>query len=202
MLSTFDNQATQSPPTGRTHPASATRDVPTGAARSPQQTQISPGRWLLHCQVTVPRPREQVFSFFERAENLNELTPPWLDFRILTPTPILVRPGAIIDYRIVLKGFPMRWRTLIKSHDPPRGFVDEQLRGPYRVWHHTHEFDAITLADGRDATVVTDRVQYELRWPARTGPLARLIRSRLVAPDLDRIFSYRTLRMTELFGPP
>ncbi len=160
------------------------------------------GRWLLHCRVTVAKPRDEVFAFFERAENLNGLTPAWVAFEIVTPTPIEMKPGALIDYRISLRGLPMRWRTRISVYEPPVRFVDEQIRGPYRVWHHEHGFEPVRLANGELGTIVTDRVQYELKWPAHTGPIASLVRRWLVRPDLDRIFGYRTMRMHELFGKP
>lgn len=170
------------------------------------QNEVSAGRWLLHCRVTVPRARDEVFAFFERAENLNELTPPWLNFRILTPTPIPMCAGALIDYRIGLKGVPMRWRTHIAAYEPPHRFIDEQVRGPYRVWHHEHTFEEIEIGTVREgggrgiATVVTDRVHYELKWPVHNNGLGRLVRARMVAPDLQRIFTYRSERMRALFG--
>ncbi|MBX3385197.1 MAG: SRPBCC family protein [Phycisphaeraceae bacterium] len=196
-------RATQTSP----HDAQPIRaDAPTPPIPAPatpdtfSQAPLSPGRWLLHSRVTVPAHRDQVFPFFQSPENLEQLTPPWLNFRIITPTPIPMRPGAIIDYRISLRGLPMRWRTLIESFDPPARFIDTQVRGPYRLWRHEHLFEPITLPDGRDATIITDRVEYALRWPANTGPLANLIHRRLVAPDLQRIFKFRSLRMRELFG--
>src|SRR5688572_24197584 len=97
----------------------------------------------LSTAVWLPRPVEEVFPFFGNAHNLDVLTPPWLHFEILTPPPIGMRVGALIDYRISLRGLPMTWRTRITVWEPNRRFVDEQLRGPYREWIHTHDFEHV-----------------------------------------------------------
>jgi ligand-binding SRPBCC domain-containing protein len=135
---------------------------------------------------------DEVFAFFADARNLEALTPAWLRFRILTPDPIRMGVGTRIDYRLRLHGLPLRWRSEITAWDPPRRFVDEQRRGPYRRWVHEHLFEP---AGSR--TRVRDRVVYAV--PG--GPLVARI---LVAPDLRRIFAYRAARLEERFGaaPP
>ena len=136
---------------------------------------------------TLPFPRERVFEFFARAENLELLTPPWLSFRILTPQPIRMGAGTLIDYRLRLHGIPLRWRSEITVWEPPHRFVDEQRRGPYRLWRHEHRF---TEVDG--GTRVDDWVRY-----AVLG--GTLIDKLLVAPDVRRIFDFREERLRAFF---
>lgn len=136
----------------------------------------------------VPAPIERVFAFFSQAENLERLTPPFLDFRILTPTPVAMRKGTTIDYRISLHGLPLTWRSAITRWDPPHGFVDEQVRGPYRSWKHTHGFAASDAG-----TLVSDRVEYST-WGGA------IVNALFVAPDLRRIFEYRQTALRAHFG--
>src|SRR5277367_5549628 len=96
--------------------------------------------FTLHNEQWLPRPRSEVFPFFSEARNLEELTPPWLNFEVLTPPPLVMKPGLLIDYRIRVHGIPIRWRTEILTWEPPERFVDTQLSGPYTLWHHTHTF--------------------------------------------------------------
>jgi len=147
--------------------------------------------WKLTCELVVPRDRDQVFAFFSNAENLEKLTPAILRFEILTPTPIAMRVGAIIDYRIRIRGFPVTWRTEITTWEPGRRFVDEQLRGPYAKWRHEHNFE-----DVEGGTLVRDVVHY--RPPG--GPMAPLVNWMFVERDVRKIFHYRIERLEELFG--
>lgn len=128
-------------------------------------------------------PLERAFDFFARARNLETITPPWLGFGMLTPEPIEMCEGALIDYRLRLHGVPVRWRTRIEAWEPPRRFVDRQLRGPYALWEHTHTFEP----DGTEAVVMEDRVRYALPF----GPLGRVAHVAFVRRDLQRIFDYR-----------
>ena len=146
----------------------------------------------LYSSIAVSAERAEVFAFFADAANLDFLTPPELRFRILTPQPIAMGTGALIDYTIRLWGFPMRWRTRIAAWDAEIGFVDVQLRGPYRSWVHTHRF---TEVEG--GTLIEDAVAYSLPF----GPLGRLA-APLVRRQLERIFSYRRDRMREVFAHP
>lgn len=139
----------------------------------------------------LPRPIGEVFAYFGDAHNLEDLTPPWLQFRVVTPGPIAMRPGARIEYRIRWHGLPLRWLTEIDVWEPPRRFVDRQVRGPYRQWVHTHTFEE---RDG--GTVVHDRVDYA----APGGPLEPLLHRFVVGPDAASIFDYRRERMGQRFG--
>jgi ligand-binding SRPBCC domain-containing protein len=130
----------------------------------------------------VARPLDEVFAFFADASNLEAITPPFLRFRILTPVPVAMAPGARIEYALSLFRVPLRWTTRIAVWEPGVRFVDEQESGPYAVWRHTHLFER----DG-GATVVRDVVEYALPF----GPVGRLARALFVARTLERIFDYR-----------
>lgn len=147
--------------------------------------------YQLSARQTVPVARDEVFDFFARPENLGRITPSWLDFRILTPSPVPMRQGAIIDYRIGLGGMPTRWRTVISTHEPPERFVDEQLRGPYDFWHHTHEFETVP-----GGTLLRDRVVYDPPF----GILGRIAHALLIRRQLERIFTHRHRVIAERFG--
>jgi len=139
----------------------------------------------------IARPRPEVFSFFADASNLERITPASVHFRILTPGPILIRPGTLIDYEIRLYNFPMRWRTRIETFDPPSSFTDVQLKGPYRSWHHRHEF--IEVPGG---TEIRDIVDYELPF----GVLGTVAHWLFVRRSVNDIFENRRTALSKLFG--
>jgi ligand-binding SRPBCC domain-containing protein len=139
----------------------------------------------------LPLPVDEVFAFFARAHNLEAITPPWLHFEVLTPEPVRMGPRALIEYRLRLHGLPLRWLTRIEEWEPNRSFVDRQLRGPYRLWHHRHEFTAVD-----SGTLVRDRVHYRLP----LGPLGELAHRLLVRGDLERIFDFRHDAVSRMLG--
>ncbi len=142
----------------------------------------------LRSELWLPRPVAEVFPFFADTANLQRITPPWLRFEMMTQVPVEMREGALIDYRLRVRGFPIRWRSEITCWDPPRRFVDEQRRGPYRLWVHEHTF---TEVEG--GTRVGDTVDYAVRFGG-------LVQRFLVGPDLRRIFEYRKKKLQELMG--
>lgn len=145
---------------------------------------------LLERQQWIARPLSLVFDFFARAENLERITPPWLHFRIQTPTPIPMRAGARIDYRIRLAGMPMQWRTRIDAWEPGERFVDFQERGPYRLWEHSHRFEPLS-----GGVLMTDRVRYALP----LGPLGGMAHALAVRGALAAIFDHRFACIRDLF---
>jgi len=138
--------------------------------------------YVLEREQRIPRPRAEVFPFFADARNLERITPPGLRFRILTPEPIVMGAGTIIEYQLRLFGVPFRWRTAIEAWDPPARFVDVQERGPYRVWRHAHTFE-----DVPGGTLMRDRVEYQLP----LGPLGRLVHGVFVRRQVAAIFAFR-----------
>ncbi|UCG51449.1 MAG: SRPBCC family protein [Candidatus Latescibacterota bacterium] len=139
--------------------------------------------YFFESEVWLPRPVESVFPFFAEARNLQSITPPWLDFRVVTPGEIELKRGAIIDYKLRVHGIPIRWQSEITIWEPPWRFVDEQRRGPYRMWVHEHRFEE---KDG--GTLVTDEVKYAV-------PGGALINRLFVARDVQKIFRYRTQKL-------
>jgi ligand-binding SRPBCC domain-containing protein len=136
----------------------------------------------------VTGPLDRAFGFYADAFNLEAITPPWLGFRVTTIHPIEMRRGTLIEYRLKLHGVPIRWLTRIEDWDPPRRFVDVQLRGPYALWEHTHTFEPAGTS-----VVIYDRVRYALPF-GRLGSLAHAL---FVGRDLQRIFDYRVTAVAE-----
>jgi len=147
---------------------------------------------LLERSQRVEVPVDRAFAFFGDSRNLEPLTPPWLHFEVTTPGPLILRSGALLDYKLKLHGVPIRWRTLIEAWEPPLRFVDCQASGPYTLWQHTHLFEP----DGDGATIIRDRVRYAIP----LGPLGTLAHRLFVRRDLERIFDFRrdavTARLT------
>ena len=141
----------------------------------------------LHRETWLPSAIEDVFPFFADASNLSVLTPDWLQFRVVSEMPVRMAEGTRIDYRIRLRGIPLRWTRLISRWKPPQLFVDEQVRGPYRLWVHEHRFAPV---DG--GTRVSDHVRYGV-WGG--GVVNRF----MVEPDLHCIFRFRAEKLRELF---
>lgn len=134
----------------------------------------------LKTELYLPTTPEHVFPFFADPANLGRITPPWLHFQLLTPEPIEMRVGTLIDYRIRVHGVPIRWRTRISAWNPPFHFQDEQIRGPYRLWTHDHQF-----TPHQGGTLATDCVRYV--------PLGgALVDWLFVRRDIQTIFAYRS----------
>jgi ligand-binding SRPBCC domain-containing protein len=143
--------------------------------------------WLKK-QIWLPQPREKVFGFFANPQNLDRLTPAWLNFAMVRAAPAVVKAGTLLDYRLRLRGIPIRWRSEITVWEPPSRFVDQQVKGPYSLWIHEHLFE-----EKQGGTLVSDNVQY-----AVLG--GKLVQKLLVAPDLEGIFNYRHRVLEELFA--
>lgn len=145
---------------------------------------------LLREQVLPGTPGE-VFEFYADAGNLERITPDWLGFRIVTPQPIEMSPGALIEYHLELHHIPLRWLTRIEAWEPGERFVDVQVKGPYRLWHHTHTFEA-----SEGGTLVRDEVRYALP----LGPLGELAHRLMVRRDLERIFDFRHASVSKVMS--
>jgi ligand-binding SRPBCC domain-containing protein len=159
-------------------------------ARMPDGRKEVPALMKIHTldsHIWIPRPIEEVFSFFSDARNLETITPPWLYFRTITPDPIVPAVGTRFEHQMRVRGIPVRWESEITAWNPPNRFVDEQRRGPYTLWRHEHRFTA------RDnGTDVADHVQYAVFGGS-------LVNRLLVAPDLRKVFDYRRRALLERF---
>ncbi|HLJ86787.1 MAG TPA: SRPBCC family protein [Candidatus Angelobacter sp.] len=149
--------------------------------------------YQLRSEQWVPQPIERVFEFFSDAGNLERITPNWLGFEILTARPIAMGVGSLIDYRIRWHGLPMTWRTEIQRWEPPVLFQDIQLKGPYRLWQHTHRFEAV-----EGGTCLFDDVEYALPF----GVLGRAIHAITIRKNLENIFMHRRACIQAIFGGP
>jgi ligand-binding SRPBCC domain-containing protein len=138
---------------------------------------------ILERRQRVPLPLAEAFDFYGDARNLERITPPWLEFEVITPGRIEMGPGTLLDYKLKLHRVPVRWQTRIESWEPPGRFVDTQVRGPYSLWEHTHTFEE----DGPDATLIHDYIRYSIPF----GPIGELADRLLVRRDLRQIFDYR-----------
>ncbi len=144
--------------------------------------------YRLTAELLLAEPREQVFEFFADAYQLEAMTPPWLNFTVQTPRPIAMQDGTLIDYSLRVYGLPIRWQSRISHWQPPQQFVDEQVKGPYRRWHHLHAFEEV-----EGGTLVRDVVDYAV-------PLSFLVHP-FVRRDLIRIFNFRRETMSQVFTP-
>ena len=142
----------------------------------------------LKTEQKIEKSQDELFAFFSDAYNLAEITPSWLNFQMLTPGPIEMKVGTLIDYRLKLRGIPIRWQSEIAAWNPPHSFVDEQRHGPYRRWIHTHTF--VPVPGG---TLVRDEIEY-----AVLG--GTLVQKLFVAPDIEKIFAYRSTKLKELIA--
>lgn len=145
------------------------------------------GYWL-RAEMLVEQPLETVFEFFADAKQLERITPPILNFKILTPMPVEMKAGLLLDYQISIHKVPIKWRTEIAAWEPPYRFVDRQLKGPYRLWHHEHTFE-----ETEAGTLVKDKVIYK--------PIGgALVHKLFVRRDLEKIFRYRQEKIAEIFA--
>jgi len=140
-----------------------------------------------HTELWLPLPPEKLFPFFADAGNLDAITPPWLDFHIVTPPPIEMRAGTLIDYKLRVHGLPLRWRTRINVWQPPHRFVDEQVSGPYRRWIHEHTFE-----QRNGGTLARDVVRYAV-------PLDFFLHSLFIRRDIEKIFQFRAQALQQRF---
>lgn len=139
----------------------------------------------------LPVSMEKAWTFFSSPENLNLITPPEMKFEILVDLPEEVHTGLMIHYRIrPMLNIPMRWTTEITAVEKHQFFIDEQIRGPYRVWHHEHHFRKV---DG--GVWMTDKLNYDVGW----GVFGWLAGKLWVDKQVQEIFEYRKGKLEELF---
>ena len=149
--------------------------------------------YLLRRSQLVARPPNEVFTFFSETTNLEQITPRFLKFQVLAASSATVNEGTMIDYRLRLWGVALKWQSRIEGFEPPRQFVDVQVRGPYRRWRHTHTFE-----EAPGGTRIVDEVHYEMP----LGPLGTLAHALFVGRMLRKIFDYREQAIGEAFGTP
>ena len=147
---------------------------------------------VLERRQIIERPREEVFEFFADAGNLERITPPELNFKIISAQPIDIKQGAFIDYKLKLRGVPITWKTEITEWIPPQAFTDTALKSPYKQWIHLHAFEENETGE----TVMRDLVRYRLPFEP-LGDLAHWY----VKKELKYIFDYRYKVIEEIFPP-
>ena len=132
----------------------------------------------------------EVFDFFSNPENLSVITPKKLNFTILTPGPIKMKDGQLIDYTITLLGKKIRWRTMITDYEPPKMFIDQQLKGPYSMWHHEHSFKEV-----KNGVEIIDTIHYSVPF----GFLGDIVNFLFIRRDLENIFKHRKVVIEPYF---
>ena len=147
------------------------------------------GKFELATEIELACPIEEVFAFFSDAANLQRITPPWLNFQIVTELPVTMKKGQVLDYQLRLHGVPIKWKSEICIWEPNKRFVDQQLSGPYGSWWHEHTFFDL----GGTETLMRDRVRY-------TVPGGRMIHRLLVKNDLRKIFEFRREVIQKIFS--
>jgi hypothetical protein len=146
-------------------------------------------KYLLRTQMLAPVSLREAFEVFEDPRNLARITPPWLNFQIVTPEPIVMKKDAVFDYRFRWLGLPMSWQTIITEYEPPFFFVDFQAKGPYTLWRHSH-----TFKPSEEGTLVTDEVEFVLP----LGILGKLALRAGVAEQLKQIFRFRQETLNQM----
>ncbi len=149
-----------------------------------------PSHFELKCEDWLPNPIEEVFPFFGDAYNLERITPEFLRFKVLSTSEREVKKGTLVNYRLRLHGIPFGWQTIIEEWEPGVRFIDRQLKGPFKLWHHTHEFES---HDG--GTLIRDHVRYDLP----LGALGRFVAGAFVRRDVEEIFRFRQEQTRVIF---
>jgi len=147
----------------------------------------------------LPRPRQEVFQFFADPGNLALVQPPGAQLQWLSPPPAGLTAGAVLDFRIRVLGWPVRWRVMVREFDPPYRFVDVQLCGPFARWEHRHRFVAGSPGEDRPGPIgtwVKDRITYRLP----LGPLGSLAHALGAGRQIKELFDYRERRLRDLLS--
>ncbi len=131
------------------------------------------------------------FEVFENPYNLAKITPPSLNFQVVSKEHVEMRKGAEIDYVIKWLGLPIKWKTVIEEYQPPYLFVDRQEKGPYSLWRHQHTFE-----ETPEGTRVADHVDYVLP----LGSLGSIAHAVMVKRQLLEIFEFRQKALGKIFG--
>ena len=142
----------------------------------------------------IPISLEEAWDFFSRPKNLPLITPPYMQFNVLTDPRELeeMYAGQLIKYTVKpVMGIPLKWTTEITQVEHLRFFIDEQRFGPYKLWHHQHHFEEVD-----EGVLMTDIVNYMLPM----GPLGLLARKLFVESQLEDIFEFRFKAVNDLFA--